>query len=708
MKPLRWATSEECILKLNEVKKAFDYFKQSLPLHQSAGDRRGESIVISHIALAYFKLGQPQQALEKFKLALSIEHETGERISQGYTLARMGTTVGSLGDKNTELRDETAALAIARDIDDPELEGIVDNNLMEFFRDRKKQGLAILFGTDAVNSYQRIRKNMSGLDKALQSGFTQSKSSTYRELAELLVADNRLAEAERVLDLLKDAELKETVRGAVNDAASKTSPLPRNDAERAAETSLAAESSSVTSLAEAGFEFDRLSALPSPTDAEKAQIKILAKKIASGNAQIQTFFDKTLYEQLGGNNYANARASSADTETSSLSNQLAELGPGTLALYTLIGDQHSYIIVTTATARTRYELHTNAADLGKLVLTLRQELRTSSSDPANDLAALSHILLDPIAADLDAAAKQSPDGIPTLLWLLDGVLRYVPMNALFDPALPQGQRYLAERARNVVITPESHNHLLDPPGVTALKAAAFGVSQSYLGLHALNGVPAELDAVVHDPAVAASHGPLNGTLLRDDAFTLTALESTLRQHYSVVHVASHFVFQAGSAGESYLLLGGKDAGDKGYELTMSQLQTDPQLSFRGTRLLTLSACSTAEADTSGNGREIDSLGMVMQKRDAAAVLATLWDVNDASTSLLMSDFYRRWAATPGIAKIEALRQAQISMLHGAAVPSTNSTTGRGSRVESAPRETSTTTYAHPYYWAPFVLIGNFR
>jgi CHAT domain-containing protein len=153
-----------------------------------------------------------------------------------------------------------------------------------------------------------------------------------------------------------------------------------------------------------------------------------------------------------------------------------------------------------------------------------------------------------------------------------------------------------------------------------------------------------------------------------------------------VHVASHFMFRSGSAGESYLLLSGDQTGGPGYALTLSQLQTDPKLSFRGTRLLTLSACATGEAGTASNGREIDSLGMVVQKRDAASVLATLWSVNDASTSLLMSDFYRRWATGQGMEKIEALRQAQIAML----------------------RDKASENYHHPYFWAPFVLIGNFR
>ena len=40
---------------------------------------------------------------------------------------------------------------------------------------------------------------------------------------------------------------------------------------------------------------------------------------------------------------------------------------------------------------------------------------------------------------------------------------------------------------------------------------------------------------------------------------------------------------------------------------------------------------------------MDSLGMIAQQKDAEAVLATLWDVNDASTSRLMSDFYVQMA-----------------------------------------------------------------
>ena len=128
--------------------------------------------------------------------------------------------------------------------------------------------------------------------------------------------------------------------------------------------------------------------------------------------------------------------------------------------------------------------------------------------------------------------------------------------------------------------------------------------------------------------------------------------------------------------------------------------------FTGTRLLTLSACSTAKDYKSRNGLEMDSLGMVAQQKDAEAVLATLWDVNDASTSHIMSDFYDRWVKNPAAGKAEALRQAQLAFLHGSAAAPGGKTGAALNR-----RRLSTNAglgYAHPYYWAPFVLIGNYQ
>jgi len=284
----------------------------------------------------------------------------------------------------------------------------------------------------------------------------------------------------------------------------------------------------------------------------------------------------------------------------------------------------------------------------------------------------------------------------------------VPMAALYD-----GTHYMAERFNNVLFTPESYGHMAPPAGAGAqLRVLAMGLSKSYGGLPALPGVMPELESVVHDPAVPDSHGPMDGKLLPNDQFTLAALKTELGggNNFPVIHIASHFVVEAGAGEEPYLMLGGDTTGaSDGYALTLSKME-DSAITFHGTQLLTLSACSTAKGDDAKDGLEMDSLGMIAQQKDAGAVLATLWDVNDASTSRIMSDFYGRWVKLPADGKAEALRQAQLAFLHGAGT-ALNSASGagkedRGLRLEQ--QASATTNYAHPFYWAPFVLIGNFQ
>jgi CHAT domain-containing protein len=271
---------------------------------------------------------------------------------------------------------------------------------------------------------------------------------------------------------------------------------------------------------------------------------------------------------------------------------------------------------------------------------------------------------------------------------------------------------MVERFNNVLFTPESYGHMADSPLMNGPNPSvlAMGLSKSYGGLPALPGVMPELDAVVHDPAAPESHGPMEGKLLPNDQFTLAALKTELGpgKSFPVVHIASHFVVETGKGEEPYLMMGGEDVGDEnGYEWNLSDMENST-VAFHGTRLLTLSACSTAKDYKSRDGLEMDSLGMIAQQKDAEAVLATMWDVNDASTSRLMSDFYSRWVTHPTDGKAEALRQAQMALLRGPAeAPNANGERGFQTRQGTEPG-THETGYSHPFYWAPFVLIGNYQ
>lgn len=143
-------------------------------------------------------------------------------------------------------------------------------------------------------------------------------------------------------------------------------------------------------------------------------------------------------------------------------------------------------------------------------------------------------------------------------------------------------------------------------------------------------------------------------------------------------------------------------------MTVGDFRDNENLALRNTDLLTLSACETGMNSNAGNGREVDGLGTMAQLKGARAVISSLWEVNDASTGQLMGDFYKRWADGEGnVAKVEALRHAQLDLLQGKMTPSANGRNGRGVEADNGEGD-GPVGYGHPYYWAPFVLMGNWR
>jgi CHAT domain-containing protein len=171
----------------------------------------------------------------------------------------------------------------------------------------------------------------------------------------------------------------------------------------------------------------------------------------------------------------------------------------------------------------------------------------------------------------------------------------------------------------------------------------------------------------------------------------------------VVHIATHFDSQPGVAANSHLLLG------DGSEMSLAEIaaMTRP---FRGVDLLTLSACSTAFTNRTEDGREVDSFGTIAQGLGASAVIASLWSVSDEATARLMETMYRFRQAKPELGKSEALRQAQEQMADGILKPEAAGVADRGVHVTAGGTagNIAATAWTHPYYWAAFILIGNWK
>lgn len=257
-----------------------------------------------------------------------------------------------------------------------------------------------------------------------------------------------------------------------------------------------------------------------------------------------------------------------------------------------------------------------------------------------------------------AADQLAQQGIQTLVFVLDGSLRNLPMAALHT-----GKQFLIEQYR-IAITPSLQ--LLSPRSLepNEIQVLVGGLSQAKKGFSPLPGVEQEIQQIQQQ---------LKATVLLNQAFTTPALETQIQTTpFSVVHLATHGQF--GSQAKDTFLV----AWDR--RLTVNDLQT--LLTQRNVanatpiELLVLSACQTAQGDKRA---ALGMAGMAVRS-GARSTLATLWTVNDQSTAAFISQFYQTFTK-PGITRAEAVRQAQLALL-------------------------KQQNFSHPYYWAPFILVGN--
>jgi CHAT domain-containing protein len=211
-----------------------------------------------------------------------------------------------------------------------------------------------------------------------------------------------------------------------------------------------------------------------------------------------------------------------------------------------------------------------------------------------------------------------------------------------------------------------------------------------------------------------SEGIMPGTIRLNQAFTKQSLTEGLRSGAPVVHIASHFSYNSAAPERSFLLLGAS-------HMTVEEMQ-DLSNPFEKVELLTLSACDTAMG--SANGKEVEGLAYVAQSLGAKSVIASLWPVSDRGTDELMLRFYRIRAANPQITKSDAFNQAQLSALRGdepaqnesqQSRTGTDSGQGRGTEAISGGsarlplyKPDPNRPFAHPHFWAAFILIGNWK
>ena len=260
-------------------------------------------------------------------------------------------------------------------------------------------------------------------------------------------------------------------------------------------------------------------------------------------------------------------------------------------------------------------------------------------------------LIRPIEKEL--ADNQSD----TLVFILDGVMRGIPVAALHD-----GEQYLVEKYA-IALTPGLQLLASNFSAADNLKTIAGGITESRQGFDSLPNVKTEVDEV-------ASLVP--SEVLLDKEFTRDRLQQQIASlPYPVVHLATHGQFSS-RAEDTFLLTWNDRINVKSLDsLLQNRFTQDTPI-----ELLILSACQTA----TGDDRAALGLAGVAIRSGARSTVATLWSIQDDSTAKLITQFYQA-LKTPGMSKAQALREAQLSLLR-------------------LPK------YQHPFYWSAFILLGN--
>jgi len=679
---------------LGNLEEALKLYQQALAIEKQTGDAKAGQETLVAIAGAYVNLHQPLQARQRYLAVLPklpdagrvtalnnlamVEAELGHataarslyrqamraalKANDGLTPAYSWWGIGEL-EQADALNSYFRALRMAVQLNLPDLQGLVSASLMDHFRRRRMPDLAIFFGKQAVDDYQALRANLGGMSDAMVSSFVQEKARTYRTLARLLIDEGRLSEAQQVLDLLKIQQYADYMQWQGDIP---TATAVRTDVEQRLEE-----------------EYRRRAAQLA------AEHKAVAPERAAAADQALAAFLNELPRQLEA---AHAGGTNAETEPQKELDAVIADHPQTAVVYTLVNDDRYTAIILTQKGRVTRSYPIRQPDLDAQCQRFLKTLREHRQHPETAARDLFKIIVSPVLPDLRNS------GAKTIVWSLDGSLRFIPLSALMNP---QTGRFVVQDYSLANYTPLGRLET-DSPQLAHATAIAMGVSRSYDStLTPLPNVPDELDQIVTDRKVRGSRGPLPGTILLDPGFTRAAMERDVRSQ-TVVHIASHFVLEPGNDSLSYLLLGGSDQDPAAHRLTLADFKQDRNLNIGGTELVTLSACETGAENLRDDGVIMEGLSEAVLDKQAKAVISSLWQVNDRSTAAIMARFYQLWIGSGGtMTKSGALRQAQVELIEGR-VQVQGTSANRGLGISGPGR------FSEPYYWAPFVLTGNWR
>lgn len=666
--------------------KALAMYQEALRLREQIDDRAGQAETLNNIGVAQSESGQPEQALASLNKALALFQAIGNRQAEGRVFDSLGSAYKAGKDYLQALNAYHLALTIAQETNDRNAQRITLGNIGSVLEKQTEISLAILFYKQSVNVSEAMRADLKPLPVAQRKRYAAVIAKSYRSLADLLLRQDRVLEAQRVLDLLKVQEAQDYL-GKVRGTEDTAEGVAIFDQEEAILTKL--ERLQLDAI-EVGVELTKLRTVAQRTAEQDRRVAELDSRLRETAAEFVAFIKspdiRELTHQLGRTRWD--QTTPMLKRLRHLSDNLRSLEQNAVLLYPLVLEERLELVLATAYAPPIHRpVPVDHKSLNETVLAFRTALSDRNPEVAEIGKRLYEWLIHPLEPELQRTNAE------TILYAPDGQLRYIPLAALHD-----GEHWMAQRFRINNITAES---LIDlntrPTPQPKVLAAAFTqgshtveVGPRKFDLQGLKFASRELESL-------RSIIP-NNHILVDGAFSPDAIIPRM-DDYTIVHLATHAAMVPEDPDESFILFG------DGQWITLRDVES---WYLTNVDLIVLSACETGLGGRLGNGEEILGFGYRLEEAGARASIASLWSVDDGGTEALMTAFYAA-ISRPGTSKAEALRKAQLALIDNDYTPLEDAERGvtqLDERIRSDVPTEVVNRLNHPYYWSPFILIGN--
>jgi len=637
---------------LGRRRQALACYRRVLRLYREGKDRRGEADALNDIGNVRRALGRGPEALGSYRQALALNRATADRFAEAQTLYHMARAEDDRGDLAAARARVEAALAIVESL----RAGVASQGLRaSYFASVQQQ---FEFYIDLLMRQHERRSEAEPLAAALRA----SEQARARSLLELI------AEAGASIRRWGDPALIERARVLQQQINAK--------AERKAQL-MSAAGAETAALAR---ELDDLIA---ERDQVEAQIRVRSPRYAA----------------------------LAQPQPASLAEIQQLLDADTLLVEYALGDERSYLWAVTAGSVTghalpaRAEIERHARGVHELLTAARPAPGATRQQHEAEYwrraAELSRHLLGPVADQL---------GRRRLLVVADGILQYIPFGALPEPGAGQGGRVsgagggaprppapgprpliidheivnLPSASTLAVLRRETAGRGRAPKAVAVLADPVFEADDTRLAGEVAQAATRGSLARLHwsrreAEAIRQATPPGQGLFVTDFAASRDRALSAELGDYRYIHFATHGVLDSQHPELSAIVLSLVDEHRRPREGYL-RLHEIYNLNLPA-ELVVLSACS------SGLGKEVKGEGLIGLTRGfmyagASRVVASLWQVDDEATAELMKEFYGRMLRG-GLPPAAALREAQLA-------------------IRRQPQ------WGAPYYWAAFVLQGEWR